>query len=92
MTTNDRTSTTILQIRAAHGNPNERCPTCGRAPSEPYRIYDGHGKVKYGCVDALHGGHLIGESARWHNRPEAKRIRQADLRQIGGGARRRSRR
>lgn len=53
------------------------CHTCGRADDSPYRVYDDHGKVVAGCVDECHTGRLItpSESARWHARPEAKRIR-----------------
>lgn len=57
----------------------DTCPTCTRAPDRPSRVYDSFGKVTSGCVDHFHGGHLItpSESARWHARPEAKRIRAA---------------
>ena len=70
-------------------NPNEnlresanlptQCPTCTRDPYSPYRVYDPHGKVVVGCVDACHAGKLVtpSESAFWHNRVEAKKIRRA---------------
>lgn len=53
------------------------CPTCCRAPAAPYRVYDEHGKAVSGCVDHFHTGHLVAgtESSRWHNRPEAKKLR-----------------
>lgn len=73
------TSERILSIRAKAGNPNTVCPTCGRAPSNPFRSYDGHGNVIHGCVDAIHTGHLVtpSESARWHAR--GKEIRKNEL-------------
>ncbi len=52
------------------------CNTCTNDERRPYRVYDERGKVITGCVDACHTDHLIGESARWHNRPEAKQIRK----------------
>ena len=57
----------------------EGCPLCGKAAGAPYRVYDAHGKVVNGCVGEFHSGHLVqtSESNRWHNRPEAKRIRAA---------------
>lgn len=53
------------------------CPTCCRGPATPFRIHDNRGRVVSGCVDEFHAGHLVSpsESARWHARPEAKRIR-----------------
>lgn len=53
------------------------CPTCTRRACDPFRRYDKTGRVLYGCVDAFHTGHLVtpSESARWHNRPQAKKIR-----------------
>lgn len=61
-------------------NPRERfsvdsCPTCGRPAGSPYREYDTRGHATAGCVDDFHTGHLYGESLRWHNRPEARKIR-----------------
>ena len=55
------------------------CNTCGRPADSPWRVYDQQGKVIHGCVDDFHTGHLIevSESSRWHNRPEAKKIRKA---------------
>lgn len=55
----------------------QTCPTCGNSIYSPFRIYDKHGKVVQGCVDESHTGHLVtpSESARFHNRPEAKKIR-----------------
>jgi hypothetical protein len=74
-----RTSATILAIRAQAGNACTRCPTCGRTPGAPYRVYGERGHVVVGCVDAAHHGHLVGESARWHARPEAQAVRRAEL-------------
>jgi hypothetical protein len=55
------------------------CPICTRPVDNPFRVYDGKGKVVEGCVDECHTGHLVtpSESAHWHNRPEAKKIRAA---------------
>jgi hypothetical protein len=54
-----------------------QCPTCARNPDSPYRVYD-CGNAVQGCVDHFHTGHLVtpSESARWHARPEAVRIRK----------------
>jgi hypothetical protein len=56
-----------------------KCNTCGRDASAPYRVYDARGKCTAGCVDDFHTGHLVtpSESSRWHNRPDAKKIRAA---------------
>ena len=53
------------------------CNTCTRSDHSPYRVYDTRGKVVAGCVDACHTGRLMtpSESANWHHRPDAKRIR-----------------
>lgn len=55
-----------------------RCNTCGRPASAPFRRY-AEGKIVAGCVDDFHTGHLVTPSASsfWHNRPEAKKMRQA---------------
>lgn len=57
-----------------------RCNTCGRPASAPFRRY-AEGKIVAGCVDDFHTGHLVTPSASsfWHNRPEAKKIRQQRL-------------
>lgn len=75
------TSARILEIRAKAGNPNTTCPTCGHKPAAPYRQYDKWGKVTAGCIDAAHTGHLVtpSECQRWHNRPEAIKLRRAEL-------------
>jgi hypothetical protein len=54
-----------------------QCPTCARPPGSPYRVYD-CGNAVQGCVDHFHTGHLVNlsESARWHSRPDAVRIRK----------------
>lgn len=52
-----------------------KCNICGRNADTPYRVYDSHGKAIQGCIADFHTGHLIGESARWHNRPAAKKWR-----------------
>ncbi len=51
------------------------CCTCGRLASNPFRSYDSKGNIVHGCVDRAHDGKLIGNSAAWHNRTEAKKIR-----------------
>ena len=55
----------------------EKCPTCFNPPSRPYRSHDKSGKIVQGCVDHFHTGHLVtaSESALWHNRPAAKKLR-----------------
>lgn len=57
-------------------NPGQ-CPTCGHSEGAPYRQYDSRGHVISGCVDEFHTGHLVtpSESAYWHGRPEARKIR-----------------
>lgn len=57
----------------------ETCNTCGNPVAAPYRAYDWRGNITHGCVDASHDEHLqpLSESARWHNRPEAKALRRA---------------
>ena len=64
------------------------CTTCGRAAGNPSRVYDSDGRVLSGCVDAFHTGHLPGlsETLHWHNRSEAKRIRQRSAKFWGVGA------
>ena len=54
------------------------CNSCCRSVYSPFRVYEGS-KIVSGCVDAAHDGHLVtpSESAFWHNRPEAKKIRAA---------------
>lgn len=58
---------------------SEVCPTCGKAPAKPYRLYGVSGIVVSGCVDHFHAAHLVipSRDADWHNRPVAKRIRAA---------------
>lgn len=55
------------------------CPICGRGPSTPARVFTTRGRVLQGCVDHFHTGHLVtpSESAMWHARPEAVKIRAA---------------
>lgn len=57
---------------------SDTCPTCTRAAGAPFRIYV-DGKVAQGCVDHFHTGHLLfaTQSASWHARPEAKKVRMA---------------
>ena len=54
------------------------CNLCFKEVSNPWRIYDAHGKVVHGCVSEAHTGHLvpISESSRWHNRKIAKALRR----------------
>lgn len=56
------------------------CRTCGRSVWSPWRVYNDHGRVVEGCVSMDHDGRLVtpSESARWHNRKEAKAIRRAE--------------
>lgn len=77
------TSEKILSIRAKAGNDNKTCPTCGRKPASPFRVYLGN-RVNAGCVDAIHTGRLtpISECNRWHLRPRAKEIRKNELRAL----------
>ena len=58
-----------------------RCNTCGQPASAPFRRYDARGAILFGCIDDFHTGHLVTPSASsyWHNRPEAKKLRQARL-------------
>lgn len=86
MNTADKTSEKINSIRAAAlfslgAEPHAKCPTCTRPAAMPYRLNDFHGKITGGCVDAFHTEHLVGISSsnRWHNRPEAKALRRAEL-------------
>jgi len=57
----------------------DTCNTCTRGAASPFRVYDERGRVVEGCVDDFHTGHLVtpSESARWHNRSEAKAIRRS---------------
>lgn len=57
----------------------EFCRICCRPLAAPARQFDARGKVVLGCVAADHDGHLVplSESLRWHNRPEAKKLRKA---------------
>lgn len=54
------------------------CTTCFCPPNSPKHIRGrDRGHVVQGCVGAAHVGYVFGESARWLNRPEAKKIRKA---------------
>lgn len=77
----DTTSAKTLAIRAKAGNPNTTCCVCGRAPGNPFRVFDARGKVTSGCIDATHTGQLVSpsESNYWHLRPEAKQVRRNAL-------------
>lgn len=77
---NQTTSERILAIRAEAGARHERCPICSRPPGAPYRrrAMDGS-RYTEGCVDAIHEGHLEGESKAWHDRPEAQAMRTKTL-------------
>lgn len=78
-TTKRSTSAAILAIRAKAGNPNTVCPTCGHAPTAPYRVYDERGNVLHGCIDAIHTGRLPWPSASndWQRKGEP--LRHAEL-------------
>ncbi len=58
-----------------------RCNTCTQPAGAPFRRYAANGTVLYGCIDDFHTGHLVTPSASsyWHNRPEAKKLRQQRL-------------
>ncbi len=62
------------------------CPICTRGPYSPFRVTLDDGKIIAGCVDEFHTAHLVGPSAtlRWHNRPEARKIR-AELKRSRDG-------
>ena len=63
------------------------CPTCGRRAGDPFRVFDARGKVLQGCVDEFHTDELVtpSESARWHARPVAKKMRRdAKAARMGG--------
>ena len=55
------------------------CRTCVRPVSSPFRLYDERGRVLSGCVAVDHDGHLLSgsDSARWHARPVARKLRAA---------------
>lgn len=80
----DTTSAKILSIRAKAGNENKVCPTCGKSPGSPYRRQDARGRITEGCIDAIHTDQLYGESARWHDKTEAKQIRRNELQSLTG--------
>lgn len=60
------------------------CRTCLRPLSAPFRSWGQGGSIVSGCVAADHDGHLVGisESNRWHNRPEARKIRRDEVRRL----------
>jgi hypothetical protein len=74
-------SSKINAIRKAAGNPMTQCPTCTRSAEAPYRHHE-DGKVKAGCIDSFHTGHLYGASLEWHNRPCAQEWRAQELAQL----------
>jgi hypothetical protein len=69
----------IVATRVANGGRSGVvCPICCRPVGTPYRVYDDHGKVSVGCIDASHTASLAGqvsESARWHFRKVARAMR-----------------
>jgi len=58
---------------------NITCNTCCHVDHNPWRVYDGRGRVINGCVDVCHTGRLVtpSASASWHGRKEARQIRVA---------------
>lgn len=74
----------ILAIRAKAGNENKECPTCTRAPGDPFRRHDETGKIIMGCIDAIHTGKLPvpSETNFWHMRKEALDIRRRELKRL----------
>lgn len=81
--TSDKTSAAILAIRTKAGFTGDNCPSCTRKADAPYRVYDQHGKVRAGCIDAFHSGAtLVGESSFWHNRAESKKLRTKTLQHL----------
>ncbi len=63
------------------------CSTCSRPVDAPWRLRSFDGRLVEGCVDAAHDGHLSGENAAWHNRPEARRLRANVTRRLRRGVR-----
>lgn len=61
-----------------------RCKTCCKPDSDPWRVYDAHGRVQFGCIDACHTGRLVtpSASADWHNRQQAKAWRAAEAKRL----------
>lgn len=74
----EKVSAEINAIRTAAGWDGKTCTTCCRSVHSPFRTHDERGKITQGCIDSSHEGHLIGESSRWHHRPEALAMRRAD--------------
>jgi hypothetical protein len=63
------------------------CPTCGHRAAYPFRVYDDSGQhVLFGCVDHYHGAYYVlgSPSHRWHDRPDARKIRAAQKGARGG--------
>lgn len=67
----------------------ELCTICYKPASAPFRMYDERGKVVGGCIGEAHTGQLVtpSESARWHARPEAKKMRRERAAWLKGGVR-----
>lgn len=65
---------------------SKTCPTCGKGPHSPFRVFDARGKVISGCIDEFHTGHLVtpSESASWHGRTAAKKLR-AEMKKMRQG-------
>lgn len=61
----------------------EKCNTCARPVSSPFRRHDKAGKITEGCIDAAHSGHLYGDSLRWHMRTIAKKMRADAAQRLG---------
>ncbi len=78
----------INSIRLNSGGSLQDCPTCGRKAWAPYRR-EIDGIIVEGCVDAAHVGKMFEEainwgtpSSAWHFRPEAAKVRHADLKAL----------
>ena len=72
----------IMKIRKSAGNIGTTCPICCRSVDDPYRRIV-EGTIVEGCVDASHTDHInrLGpcNTAAWHNRPVAKKLRKDTL-------------
>jgi hypothetical protein len=61
--------------------PDDLCKTCGRRFDSPYRVYDEHGKILYGCVDECHTGQLTSFTSKEFH-AKGKKIRAASKKML----------
>ena len=66
----------IVRLECYWEPTNGRCTTCTQMANDPYRRRGENGLVTEGCVDEIHGAHVTGADALWHNRPEAIKVRE----------------